>query len=76
MAMSHDKFLKDIRLIVDLEDEVNRVHDGMHERDWVKDRITNLRFLYRHLEQVWWPIVPGHGTEFEGGSHADHQSEE
>ena len=46
MAMSHDEFLKDIRLIVDLEDEVNRVHEGMREQQWAKDRIDNLRFLY------------------------------
>lgn len=71
MAMLEEEFKKDLRLIVDLEDEVNRVHDGMRDRDWVKDRIKNLRFLYQHLEQVWWPIVPGRGTQFEGECNAD-----
>ncbi|MES2791565.1 MAG: hypothetical protein V4719_18245 [Planctomycetota bacterium] len=72
--MSDDEFKSDLRLIVDLEDEIDRVHDGMREQQWVKDRIDNLTYLYRHLEEVWWPIVPGRGTHIEGECCGDNQA--
>jgi hypothetical protein len=76
MAMVEDEFRSDLRLIVDLEDELNRVHPHQCEQQWVIDRINNLRFLYQHLERVWWPLVPGRGTQVEGKCNADNQSEE
>lgn len=76
MAMSESEFKQDLQLIADLEDEIIRVHDGLRGQQWVQDRIENLRHLYRHLAEVWWPIVPGRGTEIEGACNADDQSEE
>ncbi|MDB5338935.1 MAG: hypothetical protein JWN70_4554 [Planctomycetaceae bacterium] len=66
MGMSDSEFKADLRLIVDLEDEINRAHPAQRERQWVRDRIVGLEHLYRHLAEVWWPIVPGHGTPVEG----------
>jgi hypothetical protein len=74
--MLEDEFKSDLRLIVDLEDELNRVHPKQTEQQWVIDRVNNLRFLYQHLAKVWWPIVLGRGTEIEGECNADNQSEE
>lgn len=74
MGMHESEFKQDLTLIVDLENEINCVHDGMRDFQWVQDRIKNLRFLYQHLEDVWWPIVPGRGTEIEGECCGDHQA--
>jgi hypothetical protein len=76
MTMSQERFKQDLRLIVELEDEVNRATNWQQEQQWCKDRIDQLRFLYRDLERDWWPIVPGRGTAIEGECSADNQSEE
>ncbi len=76
MAMSESEFKHDLQQIADLEDEINRVHPGQMGQQWVRDRIVGLQHLYRHLAEVWWPIVPGRGTEFEGECCGDDQGEE
>ena len=65
LNMSEEDFTSDLQLIVELEDEINRATDWQREQQWVKDRISNLRYLYQHLEQVWWPISPGRGGPIE-----------
>jgi len=62
-----NEFQQDLALIVELEDELRLISDGLSEQDWVKDRIENLQFLYQHMQRCWWPIVPGRGTEHESG---------
>lgn len=68
----HDRFIDDVRTIVELEEEV-RLSNLRGTK--IADRLRELHYRYQSLLRLW-PIVPGRGTPNEGGLNVDDQKSE
>ena len=66
MDMDDERFIDDVRLIVSLTDELNVATDWQRQnQQWCIDRIKQLRFLYAHMQEHFWPIRENGDSEFE-----------
>jgi hypothetical protein len=63
----YDRFEDDVRTIVELEEEV-RLSNLRGTK--IEDRMRELHYRYQSLLRLW-PIVPGRGTQKEGGLNVD-----
>jgi hypothetical protein len=71
----NEEFIKDVRLIVELEDQNTRVLDSQQGMPWVTEIRDQLKMSYRYLLDLW-PIVPGHGTSTEGLTNPSDEEEQ
>ena len=68
----YDRFLDDAATIVELEEEI-RLSNLRGTK--IADRMRELHYRYQSLLRLW-PIVPGRGTQKEGGVNVDDQKSE
>lgn len=68
----HDRFRDDVATIVELEEEI-RLSNLRGTK--IADRMRELHYRYQSLLRLW-PIVPGRGTNIEGGMNVDDQKPE
>jgi hypothetical protein len=68
----HDRFHDDVETIVELEEELRLTN--LHGTK-VADRMRELHYRYQSLLRLW-PIVPGRGTQKEGGLNVDGERSE
>ena len=68
----YDRFRDDIETIVELEEEI-RLSNLRGTK--IADRMSELHYRYQSLLRLW-PIVPGRGTQKEGGLNVDGERSE
>jgi hypothetical protein len=68
----YDRFRDDVETIVELEEEIRL--SNLHGTK-VADRMRELHYRYQSLLRLW-PIVPGRGTQKEGGLNVDGERSE